>query len=310
MKTPAMPWVDPLSGKTVSLTGRSLYMLPTRNGFMFGLLLFVLLLAAINYENGLAYALTFWLASMAVVSMLYTHRNLLGLKISAGSCLPVFAGDTAQFVLNLKNELDVPRLGLSVLISKNEVGRIDLEAGDQGSVVLPVKTARRGYVDMPSVNLSTNFPIGLLYTWSRKIQIEHQCLVYPKPGPQRPIIGGRDHEQKRELGARGDGDDFIGVREYQFGDSPKHIDWKAAARGQGLQTKRFGGEARSIVWLDWDSLEGIDAETRLSQLCRWVLDAEEQGMIYGLRLPDSTINPATGEAHRHSCLEALALFGN
>ena len=162
MKTPAMPWVDPLSGKTVSLTGRSLYMLPTRNGFMFGLLLFVLLLAAINYENGLAYALTFWLASMAVVSMLYTHRNLLGLKISAGSCLPVFAGDTAQFVLNLKNELDVPRLGLSVLISKNEVGRIDLEAGDQGSVVLPVKTARRGYVDMPSVNLSTNFPSGLL----------------------------------------------------------------------------------------------------------------------------------------------------
>lgn len=309
MKTRAMPWVQPLSGETVSLTGRNIYMLPTRHGFMFALVLFVLLLASINYENGLAYALTFWLASMAVVSMLHTHRNLLGLKISAGSCAPVFAGDTARFHLNLKNELDTPRLGLSVFLDKNEVGRIDLEAGEQGNVVLPVQTAHRGYIEMPAVGLSTNYPVGLLYTWSKKIQIEHRCLVYPQPGPRRPLIGGVDNEQIRELGTRAEGDDFIGVREYQFGDSPRHVDWKAAARNQTLLTKKFGGDARSIVWLDWGSLEGLDTETRLSQLCRWVLDAEEQGMIYGLRLPDTTIAPANGEAHRHNCLEALALFG-
>jgi uncharacterized protein (DUF58 family) len=305
-----MPWVDPLSGKSVSLTNRTIYMLPTRHGFMFSLLLFVLLLASINYENGLIYALTFWLASMAVISMLHTHRNLLGLKISAGPCAPVFAGETAQFTLVLKNELAIPRQGLSVLIDKNEVGRIDLEASEQGSVTLPVSTNRRGYIDIPPVGLSTNYPIGLLYTWSRKIKLNHQCLVYPRPGPSRPIIGGIDNEQKRELGTRAEGDDFIGVREYQFGDSPRHVDWKAAARGQGIQTKKFGGDARSIVWLDWDALEGIDTETRLGQLCRWVLDAEAGGMIYGLRLPGQQIIPASGDAHRHLCLEALALFGN
>jgi uncharacterized protein (DUF58 family) len=310
VKTPAMPWVNPLSGKTVSLTNRTIYMLPTRHGFMFSLLLFVLLLAAINYENGLIYALTFWLASMAMISMLHTHRNLLGLKISAGPCAPVFAGETARFTLVLKNELAIPRQGLSVLVGKNEVGRIDLEAGEQGSVTLPASTHRRGYMDIPPVELSTNYPIGLLYTWSRKIKLNHQCLVYPKPAPSRPIIGGIDNEQKRELGTRAEGDDFVGVREYQFGDSPRHVDWKAAARGQGIQTKRFGGDARSIVWLDWDALEGIDTETRLSQLCRWVIDAEAEGMIYGLRLPGQQIKPASGEAHRHRCLEALALFGN
>ncbi|MCG6975900.1 MAG: DUF58 domain-containing protein [Acidiferrobacterales bacterium] len=310
MKTPAMPWVNPLSGKTVSLTNRTIYMLPTRHGFMFSLLLFVLLLAAINYENGLIYALTFWLASMAMISMLHTHRNLLNLKISAGPCAPVFAGETARFTLVLKNELAIPRQGLSVLVGKNEVGRIDLEAGEQGSVTLPASTLRRGYTDIPPIELSTNYPIGLLYTWSRKIKLNHQCLVYPKPAPSRPIIGGIDNEQKRELGTRAEGDDFVGVREYQFGDSPRHVDWKAAARGQGIQTKRFGGDARSIVWLDWDALEGIDTETRLSQLCRWVIDAEAEGMIYGLRLPGQQIKPASGEAHRHRCLEALALFGN
>ena len=304
-----MPWRNPLGGKTVSLTNRTIYMLPTRNGFIFSLVLFVLLLAGINYENGLVYALTFWLGSMTIVSMLYTHRNLLGLKISAGPCEPVFAGDTASFSLILKNELTTPRLGLSVLLDKDEVGRIDLEAGGQGSATLPLVTTHRGYVDMPPVELSTNYPIGLLYTWSRKIRLDHRALVYPKPGPARPIVGGLDSKQKRDLGTRAEGDDFIGVREYHFGDSPRHIDWKAAARGQGMHTKKFGGDARSIVWLDWDALEGVDVETRLSQLCRWVIDADADGMIYGLRLPGLRIKPANGEAHRHQCLEALALFG-
>ncbi|KPK11853.1 MAG: hypothetical protein AMJ68_04260 [Acidithiobacillales bacterium SG8_45] len=305
-----MPWVAPLSGKSVSLSRRTIYMLPTRHGFMFSLLLFVLLLAAINYENGLIYALTFWLASMAMISMLHTHRNLLGLKISAGPCAPVFAGESARFTLILKNELALPRQGLSVLVDKNEVGRVDLGAGEQGSVTFPVNARQRGYVDMPPVALLTDYPMGLLYTWSRKIELHHRCLVYPKPGPARPVVGGVDSQQKRELGTRSEGDDFIGVREYQAGDSPRHVDWKAAARGQGLQTKRFGGDARSIIWLDWEALEGIDTETRLSQLCRWVIDAEADGMIYGLRLPGREIKPANGEAHRHQCLEALAMFGH
>jgi uncharacterized protein (DUF58 family) len=308
MKTPAFAVRAPLTGKTVALTGRNLYMLPTRNGFMFALLLFVLLLAAINYENGLIYALTFWLGATAIVSMLYTHRNLLGIRLSAGSCLPVFAGDTARFTLTLANELDKPRLGLSVVVDKNEVARVDLEAGEQQNIILPQPTIKRGYLNMPAVGLLTNFPVGLLYTWSRKIQIQHRCLVYPKPGPARPLVGGVENEQRREIGTRAEGDDFVGVREYQFGDSPKHIDWKAAARSHELHTKKFGGDARSIVWLDWDALEGIDAETRLSQLCRWVLDAEEQGIVYGLRLPGKEIAPTRGEAHRHQCLKALALL--
>jgi uncharacterized protein (DUF58 family) len=310
MKTPAFAGRAPLTGKTVAITGRNLYMLPTRNGIMFALLLFVLLLAAINYENGLIYALTFWLGATAIVSMLYTHRNLLDLKLSAGSCAPVFAGDTARFTLTLANDLDKPRLGLSVSINRDEVARVDLEANDQRSITLPQPTSERGYVRMPTIGVSTNFPIGLLFTWSRKIKIDHQCLVYPKPGPARPITGGIDNQQKRELGTRADGDDFVGVREYQHGDSPRHIDWKAAARSQELQTKKFGGDARSIVWLDWDALEGLDIETRLSQLCRWVLDAEEQGMIYGLRLPGREIRPTRGDAQRHQCLKALALFGD
>jgi len=49
-------------------------------------------------------------------------------------------------------------------------------------------------------------------------------------------------------------------------------------------------------------------ETRLSILAHWVLQAEEFGQGYGLRLPGVRIAPDRGEAHRARCLEALALF--
>ena len=302
------PFRKTMSGESISLGNRHVYMLPTRNGFIFSLLLFVLLLASINYENGLTYALTFWLAAMGTVSMLHTHRNLLGLKIVAGPVQPVFAGGRAVFSLCLVNELNIPRLAITVAHEKKEIGRVDIEPGDRVCLPLPVAAAKRGYLDMPVVVLSTQYPVGLLYTWSRLVKVSHRCLVYPQPGPHRPIIGGIDREQRHDSGQKGEGDDFIGVREFQYGDSPRHVDWKAAARGLGLHTKRFGGDARSTVWLDWEALDGLDTEMRLSQLCRWVLDAEQEGMVYGLRIPGTNIIPANGEAHRHACFKALALF--
>jgi uncharacterized protein (DUF58 family) len=62
-------------------------------------------------------------------------------------------------------------------------------------------------------------------------------------------------------------------------------------------------------WLEWAALEGLDDETRLSQLCQWVLTADAQRRRYGLRLPDIEIDPALGEQHRIRCLRALAAFG-
>ncbi|MEJ2131071.1 MAG: DUF58 domain-containing protein, partial [Gammaproteobacteria bacterium] len=104
-------------------------------------------------------------------------------------------------------------------------------------------------------------------------------------------------------------DDFVGMREYVPGDSPRQINWKSWARGAGLQVKEFGGYADRRVWLDWDSLAGLDGEMRLSRLCGWALDAARQRVDYGLRLPGLSIEPDQGDRHRDEVLRALALFG-
>jgi uncharacterized protein (DUF58 family) len=293
----------------VVLGRRQLFMLPTRFGLLFALLLLVQLLAAINYGNGLAYALTFLLGSLAVVSMLYTHRNLFHLRLAAGACAPVFAGDLAVFRIHLVNEAPTARFGVMLAHQKKEIACVDIPARGDAGVELAVPAVKRGYLALPPVTVLTRFPLGLLYSWSRRVELEQSCLVYPCPADPAPLRAGTTETSDATRGIKTGGDDFIGVREFHPGDSPRHVDWRAVARGECWHTKQFGGGYQATAWLDWDTLEGLGPEERLSVLTRWVLDAERDGLLYGLRLPDKTVAPANGEQHQHACLRALALFG-
>lgn len=282
-------------------------MLPTRHGVLFAMALAVLLLAAVNYGNGLAYLFTFLLASVALVSMLHTHRNVVGLRIGGGAAEPVFAGQEASFRLRIDNPAVFPRPAIWVHGESRE-RRIDLPPQQAAEVVLNVPAQRRGYVSLPRVSLSSSFPLGLLYTWTRRADLGARCLVYPRPLSLQPLHPSPDRTGLQDPGDNPDGDDFVGLRTYQPTDPPGHVHWKTLARGPELFSKRFGGAGAGRVWLDWDRLEGLDVETRLGQLTRWVLDAENRGMSYGLRVPGRTIAPGRGKLHEQSCLRTLALW--
>ena len=75
-----------------------------------------------------------------------------------------------------------------------------------------------------------------------------------------------------------------------------------------MPVKVFSGAATGTMWLRWQDVTGNDIEARLSQMSRWVLEAEAQNLRYGLVLPGIEIPPDDGEDHRHRCLEALALL--
>jgi uncharacterized protein (DUF58 family) len=52
-----------------------------------------------------------------------------------------------------------------------------------------------------------------------------------------------------------------------------------------------------------------DVEARLSQLARWVVDADSRGERYALELPGTSIAADRGPEQRQRCLAALARFG-
>ncbi len=288
--------------------GRQIYILPTRYGFLFALLVGAMLIGSINSANNLGFMLTFLLVGLGLVAMLHTWHNLLGLRLIAGRAEPVFAGQEACFQVGLENRRGGPRPGIQLELTGGQVVATDLAADASDVLALCLRAPERGRQALGRFVLSTRFPLGLLRAWTF-VDLDMHCLVYPRPGSQLEPPQAPDYSRSAE-GDRGVGaDDFVGLRQYRPGDIPRHIDWKAAARERGLLVKQFGGDRADQRWLDWDALPGLDVEARLSRLCRGVLTACDRQQEFGLRLPGVVIAPGRGQAHRHRCLAALALFG-
>jgi len=293
----------------IVLGQRRIFILPTRTGLLYALTLIVMLLGAINYDLGLGHALVFLLVGLGLTAMVHTFRNLLGLQIQAGRPEAVFAGEMAHFPLHLGHDRPQPRLALEFTTGKHPGVSCHLEPRGRIRIDLPVPAERRGWMELPRIRLSTRFPLGLFVAWSYP-QPAMRCLVYPRPielplPPDQPCAS---------IGMRhGDGgeEDFAGLRPHQPADSPRHIAWKAAARGspaQPLLVKQFAGGAQRELWLDWNALpREMVPETRLSAMTGWVLAADAAGLRYGLTLPGTRIDLAEGPIHRQRCLEQLAL---
>ena len=292
---------------TVVLNQRRIYILPSRQGLGFALVLVLMLLGDINYDISLGYVLTFLLAMMAVMSMLFAFRNLAHLRIHAGHVAPVFAGESAQFVFHFDNPSTLARYQIHLRDDAGHRTVFDLPASHSTAVRLAIPATRRGWLDSERLSLYTEFPLGLFHAWSY-IHFEVRALVYPQPAAPLPLPAQSAQNGTGKIMAVGD-EDFSGLRTYVPGDPLPRIAWKALAREHGLQVKQFTTPQGQELWLDWSHTPSLALEQRLQVLTRWVLDADAQGLIYGLRLPDSELAPQNNPAHRAECLRRLALFG-
>lgn len=301
---------SPLDAGGVSRVGRRhIYILPTRSGLLLGVVLALMLLGSLNYQNNLALLFTFLMGSVAIVAMHHTWLNLLDLRISARGGPPVFAGQDALFTFSVEDDRSRQRPGLSILVGERRGTPVHLEGDDSRPVDIAIAARHRGQLCLDVVCVETRYPLGLFRAWCYP-QTDAKVTVYPRPASKSPAPDLATVHRRSDQGDQGVGaDDFVGPRDYRIGDSPRRLDWKALARERGLVVKQFGGDKAAQIWIDWDRLPASDAEMRLSLLCRQILSAAENGLIYGLRLPATTVPMSQGEIHKHRCLEALASFG-
>jgi uncharacterized protein (DUF58 family) len=291
----------------VVIRPRSIYILPTRQGMLLALVLLLMLAGSINYGSNLGHLVTFLLGGIWLSTIIHTWRNLLGLTLHPGQTAPVFAGQSALFQIQITNPSSLSRFGISLKLKNLQGEATDLPPNERRLLHLSVPTEHRGVLNLPQVSIHTVYPFGLFQAWSYA-ELNTHCLVYPQPATSGSPPVEASYTQSDD-GDRGVGaDDFVGLRSYRQGDSPRHIDWKAFARQRGLLSKQFGGDRTERLQLDWDLLPLLDTEQRLSLLCRFILRAEGESLSYGLRLPGVTIDPGQGEHHKQLCLAALATF--
>lgn len=291
----------------IKLTQKRIYILPTRNGVILSIVLFAMLMGAINYNNSLTYVLTFLLISVAVVSMLHTWRNLHGLHVDIGKCTSVHAGSLIEVPVSIQNTGSQTRLALNIAWPGKEPIQFDLKPNKLQWVKLALPADHRGYQTLGKLTIYSQFPLGLFHAWSH-LQFKQNCLVYAYPAKNGQLPNKNSPQDGiADSGATGS-DDFVGLRNYNNGDSLRHINWKALAKEQGLLTKQFSGNQSDELVLSWDQTGTTDTEQCISQLTRWVIEAEQAGLRYGLHLPDQHLPTKQGHSHRHQCLSALALY--
>jgi uncharacterized protein (DUF58 family) len=294
--------------RQIRLGHRSIFILPSAAGWVFSLLLLLMLMTAINYQNSLIYALVFWLFAMGGAAMYLTFRNLSGLMLSTHEAMPCFVGDTASIPLRLGCEGTYGRYALVLGYPGHPQVFADVSKDESCSRNLLFTCTRRGYLQPGRIRVETRFPAGLFRAWTH-LDLDVGSLVYPRPETV-PMLLGSGGEGGDLPGVTLDmagQQDFRGLRSYQNGDSLRQIAWKQLARGKGLMTKEFDRDEGASCWLEWTHVSG-DVETRLSRLCGWVLHCHELGWLYGLRLPGVEIRPEHSEAHLQRCLRTLAVY--
>ena len=294
----------------IELTQRRIFILPTRSGFGVAITIMILLLIAFVYSNNLVYMLAFLLASLFFISILHTFKNLAGLIVEVGGVPAIFAGESAGFTVIITNNSSEPKWAIIASLAKGQL--LSLPAQETQTIKLYTAAAlHRGWQAMDTLTVASSFPLGIFRAWS-PLRFDRKVLVYPKPSPASlpfPLNGLQNSTGDRVLDVTGN-DEYSGIRAYQTSDSPRQIHWKAYAKGQGLYSKQYASETgrNTELWLDFDSLDYASSELRLSQLCRWVIDAENAGLCYGLQIPGIKILPDCGQQHQSACLQALALF--
>jgi uncharacterized protein (DUF58 family) len=291
----------------VTLLRRRLYIIPTRAGAAFGLLQLLMLVAGLNYANSSALFLTFVLMGFTLVSMHQCHRNLLGTTLAAATANPTFARGSGTLRLVFDNPASAARYRIRAAIGLGPTVATDLRAHARQSVSLALAAPRRGIVRLDRVLLITTHPFGLFQTWTW-VHVPIEMLVYPYPHGRLPMPGESGHRQGLRSRTNTGLDEWLGLRPFRDGDSPRQVDWKAYAREAPLLVKEYSAMASELRMFDFAALGDLPTEARLEQLARWVVDAETAGERYGLVLPGTLVPPGRGPEHRHRCLASLAVF--
>lgn len=298
----------------------NIYVAPSAAGYVLAATLLVLLVASINFQLNLGYALTFLITGSAIASLWMAHRNLRRIELRLGPLHPVFQEERATVPVVLQSmHSQSARHAISLAIHRTSGPlawvHTDIPQGQTATIELGSVPHQRGWHLVPRIVLESRFPLGVFRLWSYW-QPDGRILVYPAPEANAPPIRNGDLEDRSQTHLQTSSHaEPDGVRSYQRGDTMRSVVWKktatALATGSGdLVVRSSASMQPHTFWLDAHATGLSDTEAQIARLTAWVLHAHDQHWQWGLKLPSGQhIAPASGSQHLQHCLAALAVDG-
>jgi len=284
---------------------RQIFILPSRFGAGFAVLLLVMTVAGLNYNNNLALILSYLLLAIFLLVSNLAYRNLRGIEISPAIAEPVFAGQTAEFFISLRSNVG-QRFALECWQDEC-CDQISLLPGKQERLLILKHAPQRGRLPHGPWKLQSAWPFGFYRAWSWIIPVD-TCLVYPAPADNPPPLPWSGNAGMLSSLPQAGDDELHGLRDYQAGDPLNRIAWRSSARADRLITRESEQHQAGELILGWDLLPAMETEMRLSILCAWMLEAENREFEWSLQLPGEDLASGSGREHLQGALRYLALF--
>lgn len=203
------------------------------------------------YANPVGWTIAGALTGIMVVGMVWP---LIAIWSTSCSLRPelgaVHEESSCRMIFTVRNRLPIPQWGLSV------EGYLDSEGDDKLPTValshvppiccadysIEVQPQLRGHYPIQKPSIACSFPFGI-WTARRELASVDSLTVWPRVyeiagfSPLRGTVRSESGDGQRS-GGRGD---FVGVRGFRLGDSPRHIHWAQSARTETLIVTERGG---------------------------------------------------------------------
>ena len=287
----------------------------------------VLFLIAWNRGIAVLYGMVALVLALLLVAMLLPRFVLRSLSAERNYPAQISEGESLPVRLRVKNsgwlrrylvELEQP---IPVSEERRSVTALLPVIQHEEALLLSVSCELRGWHHLPPLQASSGFPLGISEASKVLCSGDEAVLVYPVPfrlenfpyvsGAHMPLAG------VQAVALAGGGQEFIEVREYQPGDSPRHIHWPQTARQQALMVREHEYQAATEVTLLLDLQQaanlGEGKHSTLEYAVKIAASVAQQACLAGHRVRllgfgrhPLRVPPATGRGHYETLLNALA----
>ncbi|WP_108946363.1 DUF58 domain-containing protein [Shewanella halifaxensis] len=295
------------ASKQVTLSHKSIFILPSGFGLAWLVLVVLLFLLGTNYQNNLIMALSLLLLSVFNTCIIYSYKNLSGLTLTSKQQSSYFAGSPIYYPIQLSSKQQA--VEIQCQFKGQPLHTLKTVTAQASQLLVTVNNPHRGVNRPGRLKVESRYPLGLCRAWSQ-VDLDLSQLVFAKPindpNPVRFISKPGDDPQTSGKYVTGV-DEFKGLKEYQTGEPLKQIAWKQWAQGRGMLTKEFEQPQGAPMWLTLDE-NSHDIELALSHLAWQTEQLTAHNQVFGLTLSGHSIPPNHGQKHRMQVQTQLALF--
>jgi uncharacterized protein (DUF58 family) len=235
----------------------------------------VLFLVGTNVQSGWVLVMCALLLGTVAAGAVLPRRMVKSIQVERRAPAEAFPGDEVRVDLVVTNPGRRPKVSLSIRDPHIASATAFVPWVGPGETVTAstVRIAsRRGVTEGGSVEVASSAPFGVA-TARRSVAASGRTVVFPRVVPAdgfRMLGASRDGAEADHAAGRGPGHEVHGVREYQRGDSLRHVHWPTTARHGALIVREFERErpARLAVVVDtWADAREPDADEGALDLC-------------------------------------------